>query len=150
MNLVKLKTHIISEELFQFALVTYLILILSETVKTGFVSNFFNLNILLAIVLFVGILMVMTNTEYDLQLPAVAKKITSADVQNIILLAVGGGLLVFYKTQDLGKISIIISVMTMGIIMLLSFLVLAEGREITATIASHKPHIVDHASDAPV
>src|SRR5437868_3056023 len=103
MNLVKLKTHIISEELFQFALVTYLILILSETVKTGFVSNFFNLNILLTIVLLAGILMVMTNTEYEYpsELPSVPKKITSADVQNIILLAVGGGLLVFYKTQDL-------------------------------------------------
>ena len=50
----KIKIHVIAEELFQFSLVTYSILIVVETIKQGFVTNFFNINIRLFFVLFVA------------------------------------------------------------------------------------------------
>src|ERR1051326_1122146 len=106
MTNLKLKTHIISEEFFQFALVTYLMLTLAETVKTGFVSNFLNPNIILGIVLLGGVTMVLTH-EGNSVTEVRPKKITGNDIQNFILLAVGGGLLVYFKTQDMGTISLI-------------------------------------------
>jgi hypothetical protein len=44
-------------------LVTYLLLTLAETYREGFVSNFFNINYLLAVVLFSGVAMVLTESE---------------------------------------------------------------------------------------
>src|SRR5260221_14684006 len=102
----KYKLHIYMQELFQFSLVTYLILQLAETIQEGFVSFFFNINYLLFVVITSGLLMILT--ENPNVLPQPPKKITSFDVQNIILIAIGGGLLVHYKTQDLGKISLYI------------------------------------------
>jgi hypothetical protein len=50
---------IIGRELFQISLITYLLLVLLETFKSGSVSNFFNLNYLLFAVLITGIMMVI-------------------------------------------------------------------------------------------
>jgi hypothetical protein len=55
--------HTISREFFQVFLVTYLLLTLAETFREGFVSNFFNINYLLAVVLISGVAMVLTESE---------------------------------------------------------------------------------------
>ena len=55
----KNKIGIIGKELFEVSLMAYLILLVLESVKKGFVSNFFNLNVLLLLVLISGILMVL-------------------------------------------------------------------------------------------
>jgi hypothetical protein len=52
-----------SREFFQVFLVTYLLLTLAETFREGFVSNFFNINYLLAVVLVSGVAMVLTEAE---------------------------------------------------------------------------------------
>lgn len=52
--------NIASREFFQTSLVTYLLLTLAETLSEGFVSNFFNMNYLLLVVLVTGIVMVLT------------------------------------------------------------------------------------------
>jgi len=49
-----------SREFFQVGLVTYLVVTLAETLNTGMVSNFFNMNYLLLVVLVTGIVMVLT------------------------------------------------------------------------------------------
>src|SRR5258706_9284712 len=126
MNELRLKTHIFSEEIFQFSLITYLVLLLSESLKTGFVSNFINLNIPLFIVLITGVLMVLTQQD-KFEVTAPIKRNLSADIQNSIVLAVIGGLLVFFKTQELGKISIVISILTMVLITFLSILLLTDS-----------------------
>jgi hypothetical protein len=54
---------VISREFFQVFLVTYLLLTLAETFREGFVSNFFNINYLLAVVLISGVAMVLTESE---------------------------------------------------------------------------------------
>ena len=56
------KLYIASNELFQAALLTYMILTVVETLRQGTVSNFFNMNYLLAIVLVVGMVMVTTES----------------------------------------------------------------------------------------
>jgi len=124
----KPKLHILLEELFQFSLITYLILLLAETLQTGFVSYFFNLNILLGVVLVSGILMVLTHNE-QLDAHRTHHKITTVDLQYVLLLALGGGLLVYYKTQALGQIAKLIAILTGGIIVLLSLLVLIDDKK---------------------
>ncbi len=57
------KLYIIARELFQAMLVTYMILIVVETLRSGYVSNFFNLNYLLIGVLITGIIMVITDSK---------------------------------------------------------------------------------------
>jgi hypothetical protein len=52
-------------EFFQNALVAYLLLVVAETLKEGVVSNFFNLNWLLGVVLVSGVVMVLADPEPD-------------------------------------------------------------------------------------
>src|SRR3990172_6315778 len=54
---------IIVTELFQVSLVTYLVLLLAENIVPGAVSDFFNLNILLALVVVSAVLMVLPVSE---------------------------------------------------------------------------------------
>src|SRR5258708_1546546 len=134
--------HEFSKEIFQFSLITYLVLLLSESLKTGFVSNFINLNIPLFIVLITGVLMVLTQQDkFEITKPM--KRNLSADIQNSIVLAVIGGLLVFFKTQELGKISIVISILTMILITFLSILLLTDSTAV-------KPEIEDITEDSTI
>jgi hypothetical protein len=59
----RLFINVVTKEFFQVFLVTYLLLTLAETYREGFVSNFFNINYLLAVVLVSGLAMVLTETE---------------------------------------------------------------------------------------
>ncbi|MGH7204035.1 MAG: hypothetical protein ACREHC_06345 [Candidatus Levyibacteriota bacterium] len=124
----KIKLHVVSEQFFQYSLMTYLLLLLTETIKEGLVSFFFNLNILLGVVVLSGIVMITTHNEkYDVQIQTKKKpKILWWDILYTILLAFGGAVLVFIKTHDLGSLSLFISLLTGGIIVLLSILVLTE------------------------
>lgn len=124
----KLKIHLIAEGIFQYSLITYLLLLLAETIQEGFVSFFFNLNLLLIVVLISGIMMVLTHEE-KLEPHSPPQKMTSADLQNTLFFAIMGGLLVYYKTQLLGKLSILLAILTGTIIILLSVLLFTNPEE---------------------
>lgn len=128
MKLWKVKTHIVAREFFQYSLITYLILLLAETVRQGIVSYFFNLNILLALVLTSGVIMVLTHQEQlDKHLhPEKKHKVRKRDVLYLFVLALGGGFLVLYKTTDLGMLAILIGLLAALIIFLLGILVLTD------------------------
>jgi len=129
----------ISSEVFQYSLVFYLGLLIAETIKKGLVSEVFNLNILLGVVLVSGIIKVLT---YDPDVenigtykgliaffrnPTLPKKhITSNDKTYIFVISFAGAALVYYKTQELGGISLILTLLTFIIIMLLSYLIYTE------------------------
>ena len=120
----KVKTYIVTKEIFQYSLVTYLILLLAETVKAGVVSYFFNLNILLAVVLLSGMIMILT---YDKKIPIPTpahKKVRSQDIIYCILIALGGGFFVYAGTFDLGIIAIVVGCLAALLIFLLSLLLL--------------------------
>lgn len=142
-NKIILVLHTIMREFFQISLITYLILLLAEKFQTGFVSNYFNLSILLVAMLISGMGMVATSYDkketgkFDLNWKNVlhfAKnggkkyntKLEKWHKYYILLASVGGGILVYYKTIDMGGVSIIFSLTTMVIISLLSYLILSE------------------------
>lgn len=76
--------NLISKEAFQVFLVTYLLLTLTETVKTGFVSNFFNMNYLLLVVLVAGVAMVLTEeTEETLRERFAPQRIAEKSVEKL-------------------------------------------------------------------
>lgn len=139
--------NIITKEIFQVSLITYLILLLAETVQEGFVSYFFNLNILLALVLVSGIIMTITHFEeiesllpnasylnWDYILHALNRNEKKSKQERlsqwewiyILVISIASGLLVNYKTLDLEAISIYITIATMIIVALLSYLILTE------------------------
>jgi hypothetical protein len=64
---IKNAVNISSREFFQVFLVTYLLLTLAETFREGFVSNFFSINYLLAVVLISGVAMVLTESEVSVK-----------------------------------------------------------------------------------
>ena len=58
----RFKIFVISRELFQVILVSYLLLTVAETFRPGSVSNFFSLNYLLIGALITGISMTMSDS----------------------------------------------------------------------------------------
>lgn len=79
---VKAGVHVAAREFFQVSLVTYLLLTLAETLRTGVVSNFFNLNYLLIVVVVSGAVMVVT--EPAEVIAKVAAEILPAELQRDI------------------------------------------------------------------
>ena len=70
MTALKQNINIAGREFFQTSLVTYLILTLAETLRAGTVSNFFNMNYLLLVVLITGLAMVITEEEMPANIAA--------------------------------------------------------------------------------
>lgn len=115
---------IIAREVFQVSLVTYLILLILESIKSGFVGNFVNINYLLPVILISGIAMtVLADSEQVSEQP---KRIGEFDIYYIVAMSVGAGMLVYYKTSELGTISVVISVICSIVIILLSLLVFTD------------------------
>lgn len=115
-----------SEEIFQIFLVVYLALLLLESTKTGFVSDFFNLNILLGILLISGVTMALAKPQEANNKVSSLERMKNNDFVYIALMAIIGGIFVFYKTNGLGYISIILSILSSLLITLLSFLILSD------------------------
>jgi hypothetical protein len=55
--------YVLSRELFQGLLVVYILLSIIETIFTGAISNFFNLNYLLFALIATGVAMVLSEQE---------------------------------------------------------------------------------------
>jgi uncharacterized membrane protein len=109
---------------FQSLLVTYLLLLLVEQVWTGFVSNYFNLNYLLIIVIIAGILSVFSEKEHEHE-----KATTWKDYAYITVLSLAGLVIIKFKTVDLGWLSWVISIIAGILIYLLSILILEDEEE---------------------
>ncbi|MEK7570956.1 MAG: hypothetical protein AAB553_01665 [Patescibacteria group bacterium] len=118
----KLSLHIISREVFLYSLLTYLILLIAETLKKDIVNFFFNLNILLVIVLLGGFLSVCTHHEFvdSEKKSGILLKITS------IFIVLFCGFFVFLMTQQLGEVGLIITGIMVLIVVVLSILVNLE------------------------
>lgn len=81
----KAATNIVTKEFFQATLVTYLLLTLAETLKEGFVSNFFNMNYLLVAVLVSGVAMVLSETPERVK--NVSKRVSSSVIRLAVISA---------------------------------------------------------------
>ena len=116
------KAELISH-LFQTLLVTYLILLLIEQIYTGFVSTYLNLNYLLILTIASGIADVFTKKEKTKQTT------TKKDYYLIYALGILGTIIIKFKTNELGYLSWIISIIAGILIILLSHLILEEDEK---------------------
>lgn len=107
--------------IFQILLVTYLILLLAEQIWPGIVSVYLNLNYLLIVVIVAGILDVFSEHS-----PIKNKPANWKDYTFIILLGIAGFVIIKFKTQSLGWLSWLISIIAGILIILLSLLVLED------------------------
>jgi len=109
---------------FQTLLVTYLVLLLIEQIWTGFVSVYFNLNYLLIAVIASGMLDVFSEHRKQYY-----KKPNWKDYSFIGVLGVLGFIIIKFKTEQLGWLSWVISIIAGILIILLSLLVLEEDED---------------------
>jgi len=119
----------IVQNIFEASLVLYLIFLLLETIKEGFISFFFNLNILLVVVLISGVIAVLVGKE-EVEGEAQAQEFTLKDLVFILGLGLLGTVLVWYKTADLGALSYLLSILSGILIVLLSVITLGGEEEI--------------------
>src|SRR5688500_665350 len=131
----KSKFGIIIQELFQVSLATYLFLIVLETFRSGYVSNFFNPNYLLVVVLITGIFTVLPISHkknldqwdlIDMELESLlkqikAKGITENNFYFILVLSIGGGIICFMEIRDIEIFALPLSIIASLLIFLLIF-----------------------------
>src|SRR5690348_15382582 len=136
------KIAIVTKELFQVSLITYLVLLIVETIKVNFVSFFFNLNILLGLVLVSGIVMVLAEVEFEnwrvfrkmtmnvdwdflfsslptLDRKETLRKLTSHELNYTFVVSLLGAGVVYYKIQNLGTIAFFIALTIFIVIFLI-------------------------------
>jgi hypothetical protein len=128
MKIWKIRIHVISKEILQYSFITYLLLIFSEALKPGLVSYFFNLNIVLVVVLLSGFIWVVTRNEKldEVLFTKEHRRIKITEVWRIILFSAAAVLLVYFMTKDLGLISFVITITSAIIIILLSLLLFLD------------------------
>jgi len=115
------------QTLFSMLLITYLCLILLETIFEGSVSSHINLNHLLIIVIVVGVAAV-------LMAPSKAEgvereRLTFKSTFIIICAGIGGAAIIWYKTEEIGWLAHVISAVSGVLIILLSMLAWGRGKE---------------------
>ncbi len=114
------------QTLFPVLLITYLLLILLETVFEGSVTSYVNLNQLLTPVIVVGVVAMLSAPG-----KAESKKtehLTARNIFMIVCAGIGGMAIIWYKTKDLGWLSYVISTVSGGLIVLL-FVLIRQGDE---------------------
>lgn len=112
----------LNSHLFQYLLVTLLLLLLIEEVWHGNVSHFLNINHLLLIVVVSGVLAILGPKGKAKREPVGSKDYFIAAVAGL-----AGAAIIWYKTQALGMSAAVISVAAGLLIALLSMLVLEEN-----------------------
>jgi hypothetical protein len=115
------------QQVFVILLVTYLLLLLGDTIWEESVSGVLNLNYLLIAVVVIGIPAVLISRKK----PAgeVRKPVGGKDILMVSCAAIAGAVIVWYKTRDIGWPSIIMSIISCILIALLSLLILKDGDE---------------------
>jgi hypothetical protein len=113
----------LNHELFSTLLITYLLLLLAETIWEGRVSAFMNINYLLIIVIISGAISVLTQKEEKKPEKVELKK---KDYLYIASMGIAGTVIIWYKIQDIGMLSYLISIIAGVLIILLSILLFQE------------------------
>lgn len=106
---------------FQVSLVAFLGFYLIDNLRTGFVSNFFNVYIFLWTSIVFGVL----TTAWPMIVPEAKseEKLTWKDFTRITLFALGTAALVWYKTSSIGWLAMVIAALSGLIVLGLGLLV---------------------------
>jgi len=113
----------INQDLFVNFLIAYLILLLIETVWEGSVSSRIRLNYLLLLVIITGVLSSLTREDAK---ETSEERATKTDYVFVGVMGIAGGVIVWYKTQNIGVLSYVISAISGILIILLSILIIEE------------------------
>jgi hypothetical protein len=115
-------------QLFITLLVTYLLLLLIETIFPVSVSRYLNLNYWLIAVIVTGIVTIFTRPETHPE----KKEDKHLDMGNIIMFVctgIIGGALIWYKTREIGWLSYLVSLVGGALIYLLAILIRQKDGE---------------------
>ena len=113
------------QQLFVTLLVTYLLLLLVETIWEKSVSAYLNLNYWLIVLIVVGVVAVLTGPERREE----GRRLGRRDIAIVICAGLTGAAIVWDKTKEIGWLSYVISVISGGLIVLLFMLVWREKDE---------------------
>jgi peptidoglycan/LPS O-acetylase OafA/YrhL len=114
----------LAKDVFGVSLVSYLVFFLIDQIKQGFVSDFFNLNYILGVAVVSGII-----SAFSKEKEKEVKPLTIRDYIFIIVLAIIGAAIIFYKTQGLGWLSWLVSAVAGVLIVIVSILLLSKDEK---------------------
>lgn len=96
-----------SKLIFKVSVITFITYFLLEQFKTGLISNYFDLNILLILAIIMGILLLLFSKEND----SVRFK-KGPNYIILMILAILLGIFIFQNLQDIGFFSVLISLLS--------------------------------------
>ena len=108
----------IVNHLLEVSIFLYLLLLLTDKVWKDSVSNYFNLNYVLASIAIIAIVVVFTKQK------AQSKSITNRDYAYMIILSLFSSAIILATTYQLGWLSYVISITSGLIILLLIYMVI--------------------------
>jgi glucan phosphoethanolaminetransferase (alkaline phosphatase superfamily) len=112
--------------IFPIFLVTYLLLLLLETLFEGSVSSYLNLNYMLIAVIFFGVIAILVSNNKN-EAPKQGHSLTKTIIT--VCAGLGGAFIIWYKTKEMGWLSYIISIVSGAIIVLISILNWGDDKE---------------------
>lgn len=114
----------IIKELFKVSLISYFTFYLINDLAPGFVSRYFNLNIILVIVVISGIVTILGGKEEE-----VKKEKQRTQIYDYVLILIAGlitTILIFIGIKDMGKMAYLVSIVAGGIVIIVSILLFNE------------------------
>lgn len=121
----KITIHIISQEIFSYSLITYLILYVLETLKKESISFFFDSNVVLGIVILSGIIQIITShSNQGLQKRGVVMKTILS-----LVVTLGGSWFVFFIMQPFETVATILTITAGIFLFIFSFIFLGGIKE---------------------
>ena len=111
----------LNKNIFQYLLIFYLVILLVQEYNENFLK-FLNMNYMLILTIVLGIITVLTYKPKQVE----KKKLTSLDNYFIYFLGIVGAVLVYFKINDLGWISYLISALSGILIVTLNKLIVEE------------------------
>ena len=109
------------QQLFTTLLITYLLLLLIETIFPASVSRYLDLNYWFIAVIVTGVITVLSRQESEKR--ELKRTIHKGNIVTFICTGVIGAALIWYKTRDVGWLSYLISLIGGILIILLSMLI---------------------------
>lgn len=120
-------TSEIIKEIFKVSLISYLLFYLINDTFTGFVSDYFNITIILWVTIIAGVLSIWLGNEKNES----NERATSGGLKEyafISILSLVSIFLIYYRIQSVGRLSYYISILSGVIIFLISILIRNEDK----------------------
>ena len=112
----------ILQDSFGVLLVIYLLLLLADTIWEKRVSSLLDMNIMLIIVIIFAV--IATFTQPEIKEEQERKKPGRKSIVSFVLVGIGGAIIIWYKTNEIGWLSCLVSIIGGAMITLVSIIVM--------------------------